>query len=175
MLLHSPHPPSNTGREDDDHRLMTDAEEGRSIEINNSGAYPTCCIQLSLDGLAVNTVLQSQNINDYEGASGSSISFDCIPQVGGCMVDSGVCVCVCVCPLVFLSSIPRHPSSLPHHTRHPLRSSWKEAVEQHSLFTTKQHCVPALSSTPTVILNPPIECFKSICDSPRAQITEKEA
>ena len=86
-----------------------------------------------------------------------------------------VCVCVCVCPLVFLSSIPRHPSSLPHHTRHPLRSSWKEAVEQHSPFMTKQHCVPALSSTPTVILNPPIECFKSICDSPRAQITEKEA
>jgi len=84
MQLHSPHPSSNPGREDDDHRLMTDAEEGRSIEINNSGAYPTCCIQLSLDGLAVNTVLQSQNINDYEGASGSSISFDCIPQVGVC-------------------------------------------------------------------------------------------
>ena len=76
------------GQEDDDLRLMTDAEEGRSIEINNLGAYPTCCIQLSLDGLAVNTVLQSQHINDYEGASGSSISFDCVPQV---------CVCVCVC------------------------------------------------------------------------------
>ena len=69
------------GREDDDHRLMTDAEEGRSIELNNSGAYPTCCVQLSLDGLAVNTVLQSQHINDYEGASGTSISFDWVPQV----------------------------------------------------------------------------------------------
>ena len=69
-----------TGREDDDHRLITDAEEGRSIEINNPGAYPTCCVQLSLDGLAVNTVLQSQHINDHEGASGSSISFDWAPQ-----------------------------------------------------------------------------------------------
>ncbi len=61
---------------------MTDAEEGRSIELNTPGAYPTCCIQLSLDGLSVNTVLQSQHINDYEGASGSSISFDWAPQVG---------------------------------------------------------------------------------------------
>ena len=59
---------------------MADAEEGKSIEINNPGAYPTCCIQLSLDGLAVNTVLQSQHINDHEGASGSSISFDWAPQ-----------------------------------------------------------------------------------------------
>ena len=69
------------GREDDDHRLITDAEEGRSLEINNPGAYPTCCVELSLDGLAVNTVLQSSHINDYEGASGTSISFDWAPQV----------------------------------------------------------------------------------------------
>ena len=70
-----------SGREDDDHRLITDAEEGRSLEINNPGAYPTCCVELSLDGLAVNTVLQSSHINDYEGASGTSISFDWAPQV----------------------------------------------------------------------------------------------
>lgn len=60
---------------------MTDVEEGRSVELNAPGAYPACCIQLSLDGLSVNTVLQSVHINDYEGASGSSISFDCTPQV----------------------------------------------------------------------------------------------
>lgn len=59
---------------------MTDAEEGRSIEINNPGAYPTCCVQLSLDGLAVNAVLQSPHINDHEGASGTSTSFDWAPQ-----------------------------------------------------------------------------------------------
>ena len=58
-----------------------DSEEGRSIEINNLGAYPTCCIELSLDNLAVNTVLQSLHINDYEGGSASSVSFDWVPQV----------------------------------------------------------------------------------------------
>ncbi len=59
-----------------------DNEEGRSIEINNPGAYPTCCIELSLDNLAVNTVLQSPHINDYEGGAASTVSFDCVPQVG---------------------------------------------------------------------------------------------
>lgn len=194
MQLHSPHPSSNPGREDDDHRLMTDAEEGRSIEINNSGAYPTCCIQLSLDGLAVNTVLQSQNINDYEGASGSSISFDCIPQVGVCggwvgmlgVCESVACLCAHMCmvsahdidsykrallykyrstPFSLSCSIRSHPSSLllpplvipppsPHHIRRPLRSSWKEVVEQHSLSTMKQRCVPVLSSTSTLVVIP---------------------
>ena len=48
--------------------------------MNNPGAYPTCCVELSLDGLAVNTILQSHHINDHEGASGSSISFDWAPQ-----------------------------------------------------------------------------------------------
>ena len=70
------------GQEEDDQRLCMDAEEGRSIEINNPGAYPTCCIELSLDNLAVNTVLQSPHINDFEGASATSISFDRVPQVG---------------------------------------------------------------------------------------------
>jgi len=69
-----------TGREDDDHRLMTDMEEGRSVKLNCAGAYPTCCIELSLDGLAVNSVLQSHHINDYEGAAGTSTSFDWAPQ-----------------------------------------------------------------------------------------------
>ena len=69
------------GQEGDDQRLCMDSEEGRSIEINNPGAYPTCCIELSLDNLAVNTVLQSLHINDYEGGSASSVSFDWAPQV----------------------------------------------------------------------------------------------
>lgn len=55
-------------------------EEG-SIEMNTPGTYPTCCVQLCLDGLAVNTVLQSTHINDYEGVTGGAISFDCAPQV----------------------------------------------------------------------------------------------
>ena len=48
------------GREEDDCRLVMDTEEGRSIELNSPGAYPTCCVELTLDGLSVNTVLQSQ-------------------------------------------------------------------------------------------------------------------
>lgn len=48
------------GREEDDCRLVMDTEEGRSIVLNSPGAYPTCCVELTLDGLSVNTVLQSQ-------------------------------------------------------------------------------------------------------------------
>ena len=50
----------SSGREDDDYRLITDTEERRSVELNVPGVYPTVCMELSLDGLAVNTVLQSQ-------------------------------------------------------------------------------------------------------------------
>ena len=60
---------------------MMETESGRSLELNNPGLYPSTCIELSLDGLAVTTVLQATHINDYEGASGSSISFDYVPQV----------------------------------------------------------------------------------------------
>lgn len=40
------------------HRTSLGFEEGVSVEVNSSGAYPTVCIELSLDGLAVNAVLQ---------------------------------------------------------------------------------------------------------------------
>lgn len=33
-------------------------EEDSTVEVNSSGAYPTVCVELSLDGLAVNSVLQ---------------------------------------------------------------------------------------------------------------------
>lgn len=59
---------------------MADAEDGKSIQLNCPGAYPTCCVQLSLERLAVNTILQSHHINDYEGAAGTSTSFDWAPQ-----------------------------------------------------------------------------------------------
>lgn len=69
------------GHEHDDFRLMMDTNNGRSLELNNPGLYPSTCVELTLDGLAVTTVLQATHINDYEGASGSSISFDYAPQV----------------------------------------------------------------------------------------------
>ena len=78
---------------------MADVEEACSLVINNPGAYPTCCVQLSLDSLAVNTVLQSPHINDYEGASGSSISFDGVPQVSTRL---GCCGIQCMDIIVFV-------------------------------------------------------------------------
>ena len=69
------------GHEHDDFRLMMDTNNGRSLELNNPGLYPSTCVELTLDGLAVTTVLQATHINDYEGASGSGISFDYAPQV----------------------------------------------------------------------------------------------
>ena len=78
--------------------------------MNTPGTYPTCCVQLCLDGLAVNTVLQSTHINDYEGVTGGAISFDCAPQVTIGIIRTSlymvllrvVCVhifywCVCMC------------------------------------------------------------------------------
>lgn len=39
-------------------RPGTQFNEDSTVELNCSGAYPTVCIELSLDGLAVNAVLQ---------------------------------------------------------------------------------------------------------------------
>ena len=69
------------GHEDDDYRLMMNGESIHSIELNSPGLYPSTCVQLTLDGLAVTAVLQANHVNDFEGGSGSSISFDYTPQV----------------------------------------------------------------------------------------------
>jgi hypothetical protein len=49
------------------HRLLTECEESSSIVTNNPGCYSTVCIELNIDGLAVNTLLQSRHVNDIEG------------------------------------------------------------------------------------------------------------
>ena len=71
----------STGHEEDDYRMLTSTEEGGSLELNNPGLYSTVCVELMVDMLAVNAVLQASHINDYEGASGTSVSFDYAPQV----------------------------------------------------------------------------------------------
>ncbi|PNF35844.1 hypothetical protein B7P43_G09409 [Cryptotermes secundus] len=71
--------PDLGGREADDNRLLTECEENSSVVTNNPGCYSTVCIELNIDGLAVNTLLQSHHVNDIEGTS-SSVSFDTIPQ-----------------------------------------------------------------------------------------------
>ena len=70
---------STPGHESDDYRLAT--ESGRGIEINEPGAYPTVCIEFSLDGLAITTVYKSHMINEYEGVGATAASFDSAPQV----------------------------------------------------------------------------------------------
>lgn len=49
------------------HRLLTECEESSSVVTNNPGCYSTVCIELNIDGLAVNTLLQSHHVNDIEG------------------------------------------------------------------------------------------------------------
>ena len=71
---------SYSGKEADDSRLLTDAEESSlSVVINQPGLYKTVTVELELDALAVNTLLQSSHVNDVEGAAGS-VAFDVMPQ-----------------------------------------------------------------------------------------------
>lgn len=39
-------------------RLVTEFDEGGSLQVNQAGCYSTVCVELGLDALAVNTVLQ---------------------------------------------------------------------------------------------------------------------
>lgn len=39
------------------------------------------CVELDLQSLAVNTILQSQHVNDMEGGASLGVSFDVIQQV----------------------------------------------------------------------------------------------
>uniref|UniRef100_T1J6P1 DNA polymerase epsilon catalytic subunit n=1 Tax=Strigamia maritima TaxID=126957 RepID=T1J6P1_STRMM len=70
--------PDLGGKEVDDNRLLIDQEEYSSIEINNPGSYGSVCLELEIDHLAVNTLLQSNHIQEMEGTS-SSIAFDAMP------------------------------------------------------------------------------------------------
>ncbi|XP_046401826.1 DNA polymerase epsilon catalytic subunit 1 [Ischnura elegans] len=71
--------PDLGGREADDNGLLTEFEESSSILTNQPGSYGTVCVELDIDGLAVNTLLQSHHVNDIDGTS-SCVSFDTIPQ-----------------------------------------------------------------------------------------------
>ncbi|CAN8193292.1 unnamed protein product [Coccothraustes coccothraustes] len=72
--------PDLGGKEVDDNRLVMEFDERASVEINNPGCYSTVCLELDIQSLAVNTVLQSHHVNDMEGGSSMSISFDVIQQ-----------------------------------------------------------------------------------------------
>ena len=47
--------------------LASAEDDHRSIDINNVAFYQNVCAQLDMSSLAVNTVVQSQNVNEMEG------------------------------------------------------------------------------------------------------------
>lgn len=59
--------------------MITEFEEQNNIVINNPGFYQTVCVELELDGLAVDTLLQSHHVNDIEGTT-ATVAFDNMPQ-----------------------------------------------------------------------------------------------
>ena len=72
--------PDLGGKEADDNRLMTEAEDASlSVVVNSPGAYRTVCVEIEVDALAVNTLLQSHHVNDIEGTAGS-VAFDAAPH-----------------------------------------------------------------------------------------------
>ncbi|MGH0168304.1 UNVERIFIED_CONTAM: hypothetical protein FKN15_054042 [Acipenser sinensis] len=72
--------PDLGGKEADDSRLVMENEERSSVELNTQGCYSTVCVELDLQSLAVNTILQSQHVNDMEGGASMGVSFDVIQQ-----------------------------------------------------------------------------------------------
>ncbi|XP_020776588.1 DNA polymerase epsilon catalytic subunit A [Boleophthalmus pectinirostris] len=72
--------PDLGGKEVDDSRLVMESDDRSSVEINAQGCYSTVCIELDLQSLAVNTILQSQHVNDMEGGASLGVSFDVIQQ-----------------------------------------------------------------------------------------------
>nr|XP_023689121.1 DNA polymerase epsilon catalytic subunit A [Paramormyrops kingsleyae]XP_023689122.1 DNA polymerase epsilon catalytic subunit A [Paramormyrops kingsleyae]XP_023689123.1 DNA polymerase epsilon catalytic subunit A [Paramormyrops kingsleyae] len=72
--------PDLGGKEADDSRLVMESEERANMEINAHGCYSTVCMELDLQSLAVNTILQSQHVNDMEGGASLGVSFDVIQQ-----------------------------------------------------------------------------------------------
>uniref|UniRef100_A0AAR2JA37 DNA polymerase epsilon catalytic subunit n=1 Tax=Pygocentrus nattereri TaxID=42514 RepID=A0AAR2JA37_PYGNA len=70
--------PDLGGKEADDSRLVMESDERGSVEINIQGCFSTVCVELDIQSLAVNTILQSQHVNDMEGGASLGVSFDVI-------------------------------------------------------------------------------------------------
>ncbi|GFU44302.1 DNA polymerase epsilon catalytic subunit A [Nephila pilipes] len=66
--------PDLGGKEADDNRLLAESENILA-EVNKTDAYPSVCVELLIEGMAVTTVLQAQNLIEMEGTS-ASIAFD---------------------------------------------------------------------------------------------------
>lgn len=145
--------PDLGGKEADDSRLVMESDERGSVEINTQGCFSTgnqqnpsdrgnedgsnalivdfvccpVCVELDIQSLAVNTILQSQHVNDMEGGASMGVSFDVIQhasledmmagnQAAGAVAsydetalcsNTFRCVCVCVSFLTTHSEAPR--------------------------------------------------------------------
>ncbi|KAK0098900.1 hypothetical protein PV326_000061 [Microctonus aethiopoides] len=71
--------PDLGGSEHDDNRLLTDFEESTSCTANKSGTFSSVCVELEIESLAINTLLQSNRVNDIDGTS-SFVAFHVAPQ-----------------------------------------------------------------------------------------------
>ena len=71
--------PDLGGKEEDDNRMLTEVDNDQQFKINEPGTYNSVCV-IELQGMAVNTILRSGNINDMEGAAGSTMSLDALGQ-----------------------------------------------------------------------------------------------
>lgn len=71
--------PDLGGREADDSRLLAEFEDNIQVIQNKSGYYSDVCVELSLDSLAVSSLIQANKINEFEGTA-SAITFDVITQ-----------------------------------------------------------------------------------------------
>lgn len=72
--------PDFGGHEDDDNRLLSEFEDSyMQTAQNKAGFYPTMCVTLSIEGLAVSALLQMNKIRELDG-NASVVAFDVMPQ-----------------------------------------------------------------------------------------------
>lgn len=73
------HRPDLGGSETDDNTLLSEFEENKTVQQCKAGFYPNVCVELTVESLAVSSLLQSHRIQEMEGAD-AAVTFDTIPQ-----------------------------------------------------------------------------------------------
>lgn len=71
--------PDLGGREADDSRLLAEFEDNIQVVQSLEGYYSDVCVELTLDSLAVSSLIQANKIQEFEGTS-TAITFDVITQ-----------------------------------------------------------------------------------------------
>lgn len=63
----SNHRPDLGGSETDDNSLLSEFDDNRLVQQCKKGFYPSVCVELTIDSLAVSALLQSHRIQEMEG------------------------------------------------------------------------------------------------------------